>query len=178
MAIKKISREEIAEHSVERLAKRPNLRGRFGRSGLTADGLRRAFDELALIAINKINEIIEYLELNGAASGGDSEISESLTEMLKSKADKNHTHDDRYYSATALDFLLETYLKKSPDGTNSLIGEDGKIASMYIPSVGAANAETTSLADEGGYYEASEVEGALAEIGALLSELDEVLGKI
>lgn len=177
MAIKKISREEIAEHSIERLAKRPNLRGRFGRSGLTADGLRRAFDELALIAINKINEIIEYLELNGSASG-DSEISESLTELLKSKADKDHTHDDRYYSATALDFLLETYLKKSPDGTNSLIGEDGKIASIYLPAAGAANAETTSLADEGGYYEASDVEGALAEIGALLLELDEVLGKI
>lgn len=178
MAIKKISRDEIAEHSVERLAKRPNLGGRFGRSGLTADGLRRAFDGLALLAIEKINEIIEYLELTGAIEGENAEILGNLKELLESKADKSHTHDDRYYTATALGFLLETYLEKSPDGTNSLIGEDGKIASAYLPTADAANAAQTAVTDTDGYYTASDVEGVLAEIGALLSGLDEALGNI
>lgn len=180
MAIDKITREQISELCVEGLAKRPNQKGRYGRSGLSADELRRAFDGLALLAIEKINEIIEYIGQNGVTSSGSgsSELPSNIEALLDGKADKTHTHDERYYTATTLNLLLAACLPKSPDGTNELIGEDGKISATYLPESEEASAAGTALADEGGYYEASDVEGALAELGAQLSELDDALGRI
>lgn len=186
MAIDKITREQISELCVEGLAKRPNQKGRYGRSGLSADELRRAFDGLALLAIEKINEIIEYIGQNGVtgegsgsgSSSGSSELPSNIEALLDGKADKTHTHDERYYTATTLNLLLAACLPKSPDGTNELIGEDGKISATYLPESEEASAAGTALADEGGYYEASDVEGALAELGAQLSELDDALGRI
>lgn len=181
MAINKITREQISELGVEGLAKRPNQKGKYGRSGLNADELRRAFDGLSLLAIEKINEIIEYIEQNGiTGEGTDGSVTlpSDITELLEEKADKTHTHDERYYTATAMNLLLAALLEKAPDGKNDLIGEDGKISPTYLPQSDASTAEETSLVDAGGYYEASDVEGALAELGAQLSELDEALGRI
>ena len=57
MSIEKISMERVAELSIESLSARPNLKGRFGVSGLSSRELRRAFDRLPLMALEKINEL-------------------------------------------------------------------------------------------------------------------------
>lgn len=201
--IEKISAAESREAGVSSLASRPNTNSRYGVSGLTAAELRHAFDSLALLAIAKLNEVIDYINGSGAeedtpgsGTGGSGGISgditlQELSSLLAGKADKEHNHDGRYYTSTSLDFLLETLLPKKPDGTNPLIGTDGKIAGSYLPTLsGGTSGGTSGVAsvngksgavmlgaadigvdDSAGSFTAVNVETVLAEIASKLSDL-------
>ena len=66
MAIKKIDAEQIYSNSMERYANRPGSASRYGRGGMTTEKVKAAYDALALLAIEKVNEVIDAI--NAAAS--------------------------------------------------------------------------------------------------------------
>lgn len=61
MAIKRITADAIYQSSMERTANRPTEASRFGRGGMTPAQLKATYDQLALRAIEKINEIIDAI---------------------------------------------------------------------------------------------------------------------
>ena len=74
MEIKKISADLIYQNSMERTANRPTEASRFGRGGMNPSQVKANYDQLALRAIEKVNEII-------SAVNGDGE--ESLAAIMK-----------------------------------------------------------------------------------------------
>lgn len=66
MSIKQITADEIYQNSMERYANRPTAASRTGVGGLTPDQLKKAYDRLALLGIEKVNEVIAVI--NAAAS--------------------------------------------------------------------------------------------------------------
>ena len=59
--IEKIEQKQIDDNSVSKLSTRPNAPSAMGGNGLNAAELRARFDALAKLAIDKINEILAYL---------------------------------------------------------------------------------------------------------------------
>lgn len=59
--IEKIKQEQIDANSVGKLSTRPNAPSAMGGNGLDAAQLRARFDALAKLAIDKINELLAYL---------------------------------------------------------------------------------------------------------------------
>lgn len=68
MALDKITADKIYEHSMERAANRPTAAARFGTGGLSPAQLKARYDQLALDAIDKINELIDKIK---AGADGD-----------------------------------------------------------------------------------------------------------
>ena len=151
MAIEQISKERVAELSISGLATRPNMGGRLGRSGLTSRQLKEAFDRLPVAAIEKINEVI------------------AVVNSLKLDDDQDPDIPD------VVERWFENFLRVAPDGENELIGSDGKISDVYVPSISAGN---VTVADNGGYFFGSRLEEVLAEIGANIKGLDIALSEI
>ena len=151
MSIEKISKERVAELSIESLSARPNLKGRFGISGLSSRELRRAFDRLPIAAIEKINELIDAI--NRLADGEKNETEGVLFE---------HNHDERY-------------VKVSPNGSVSLINGEGKINDIYL---GTTPASKVILNAAKQYFKGAELDSVLCEIGELLQGLDSALSEI
>ncbi len=71
MALKtvpKITKKQIAENGVQKLADRPNLTGQYGTSGLSATQLKLWFDKLATFLAERINEISGAISSDEAAN--------------------------------------------------------------------------------------------------------------
>ena len=75
MSIKRITADQIYENSMERVANRPTEASRFGRGGLTPAQLKAYQDRLALIAVEKVNEVIDAINADASA--------ESIAAMIK-----------------------------------------------------------------------------------------------
>lgn len=75
MSIKKITADQIYENSMERVANRPTEASRFGRGGMTPAQLKAYQDKLALVAVEKVNEIIDAINADASA--------ESLAALIK-----------------------------------------------------------------------------------------------
>ncbi len=67
-ALKKITQREIAAKGVQALADRPNRKAAYGVGGLTAVALKLWFDKLATFLAGKINEIMDTMAAEDAAS--------------------------------------------------------------------------------------------------------------
>ena len=59
--IEKIKQSDIDKNAVAALADRPGAPGRYGVGGLSPGELKAHFDKLALLAIAKLNELIDAL---------------------------------------------------------------------------------------------------------------------
>ena len=71
MALKtvpKITKKQITENGVQKLADRPNLSGQYGASGLSAAQLKLWFDKLATLLAERINEIVDTISSDEAAN--------------------------------------------------------------------------------------------------------------
>ena len=71
MALKtvpKITKKQITENGVQKLADRPNLSGQYGASGLSAAQLKLWFDKLATLLAERINEIVDTISSEEAAN--------------------------------------------------------------------------------------------------------------
>ena len=71
MALKtvpKITKKQITENGVQKLADRPNLSGQYGASGLSAAQLKLWFDKLATLLAERINEISDAISSDEATN--------------------------------------------------------------------------------------------------------------
>lgn len=59
MSIERISADEVKRASMAGVANRPNQRTGFGNAGMTPQELKERFSALAMLGVNKINEMIE-----------------------------------------------------------------------------------------------------------------------
>ena len=155
MSIEKISMERVAELSIESLSARPNNKGRFGVSGLSSRELRRAFDRLPLMALEKINELIDAINrlAEGGTDGSDDVVPDHTHE---------HDHDDRY-------------VKISPNGSTALINGEEKINDIYLGNTPATKVIINAAKQ---YFTGAELDSVLCEIGVLLQGLDSALSEI
>ena len=63
-----ITKQQVAANGVQALADRPNLTAQYGMSGLSAVQLKAWFDKLAMLLVDKVNEIINTLSSDEAAN--------------------------------------------------------------------------------------------------------------
>jgi hypothetical protein len=80
MAIKKITNDEIKNNSIERLSNRPTAAGRIGVGGLSPAELKAAYDKLPMLAIAKINELIDLINAETSSDGIAAFISTPITD--------------------------------------------------------------------------------------------------
>lgn len=66
MAIKRIDAEQIYSNSMERYANRPGSASRYGRGGMTTEKVKAAYDALALLAIEKANEVVDAINADAS----------------------------------------------------------------------------------------------------------------
>lgn len=85
--IEKITQSEIERDAVAALSDRPGAPGRYGTGGLSAGQIKAHFDKLALLAIHKLNELIDALHGAGA---GDPLIDEFTTHAVSLSDDREH----------------------------------------------------------------------------------------
>ena len=84
MSIKKITADEIYQNSMERYSNRPTAASRTGIGGLTPDQLKKAYDLLALLGIEKVNELIGIIN---ADASPDSIAGHIKTPIVEDSAD-------------------------------------------------------------------------------------------
>lgn len=80
MAIKKITKDEIKNNSIERLSNRPPAAGRIGVGGLSPAEIKAAYDKLPMLAIAKINELIDLINAETSSDGIAAFISTPITD--------------------------------------------------------------------------------------------------
>ncbi len=85
MTTTKILTSEINANSVASLPDRPCADKEYGGSGLTAQEMKAAFDKLPLLAIERLNSLIDDIEKEGEGKIGDS---------IKTGVRQGHTLDD------------------------------------------------------------------------------------
>lgn len=64
MALKRISADAIYANSLERVSNRPTSASRYGVGGLNPSQVKAQYDKMALLAIDKINEVIAAINSN------------------------------------------------------------------------------------------------------------------
>ena len=84
-SIETILESNITTKGVQALGDRPNLTAQYGASGLTPAQLKKWFDALSTIAIEKINAIINAINEKNSAQyiGVDLEDIDNLAKLIK-----------------------------------------------------------------------------------------------
>ena len=127
MSINKITAAEVEQRSVERLANRPNNRAGFGQSGFSAEQLKEFFGALAMLSIDKLNEVIDAF--------GDEERESALLAMLYTSI-SDDTDDARRMS-------LSRWVERAEKRFNTLPGFSDRVLSVLESLENAeAGAET------------------------------------
>ncbi len=72
MTTGKILQSEINLNSVASLPNRPSASKEYGGAGYTPQQMKAAFDKLALLAIDRLNSLIDDIESEGAGRIGES----------------------------------------------------------------------------------------------------------
>ena len=116
--IEKIKDSEIKEKSVSTLPTRPNSQGLYGETKLTPQMLKERMDALPLLALEKINEIINGMGADGAVAktikfkNGEDEY--SLAELFAMIFSAND-------SKVMLSDILKTDVEITENGTTTLL---------------------------------------------------------
>lgn len=137
MAIQRIDADSVYKNSVERLSNRPTAASRVGQGGLTPDKLKAAYDALAKLAIEKVNEVINAIN---AAPSEESIAGLMMTPIPTGELDGEYK--TLYEVLTDLiDGDLAGYLKLNGLWDDDLYGELEAIQSAIGEKTDAANAE-------------------------------------
>lgn len=91
MTTKKIQTSEINASSVASLPDHPCADKAYGGSGFTPQQMKAAFDRLAILAIERLNSLIDDIEGEGAGS---------VTESIKTGIRSGHTLEDFFFDLT------------------------------------------------------------------------------
>ena len=151
--ISKISENDINKGKVSNLPTRPNSIGSYGSTSLTSEKLREKFDELSLLAIDKINEIIEGMSANGAT-----------TKTIKFK------HGDMEYSLQDIfDSIFSGILSQI-----MIVGENSTLntALAYIHSSITTESERSETKDE---ELQQQIDDIIAEKNNIINEIREAI---
>lgn len=137
MAIQKIDADSVYKNSVERLANRPTAASRVGQGGMPPEKLKAAYDALAKLAIEKVNEVIEAINADASA--------ESIAGLIMTPiptGELDGEYKTLYEVLTDLiDGDLAGYLKLNGLWDDDLQGELEAIQSAIGEKTDAANAE-------------------------------------
>ena len=125
-----ISDKQIQQMGVQALANRPNQVGQYGKSGLSAEELKKHFDGLASFLADKINdlytkfysgEILQYITFRGF---GDFETLSDLASALNPYSDilpdQIRVFDPSSLSRTSLQSFYESFLQKVSEISETL----------------------------------------------------------
>lgn len=121
--IQKITQQEIDRDAVAALSDRPGSPSRYGTGGLTPGELKAHFDKLALLAIRKLNELIDALH---GAGEGDALIDEMTTHAV-SLADE-HEH------MPLSDWIERVEAFLGLDGSGGLDARVAALEALQIPT--------------------------------------------
>lgn len=137
MAIQKIDADSVYKNSVERLSNRPTAASRVGQGGMPPEKLKAAYDALAKLAIEKVNEVINAIN---AAPSAESIAGLIMTPIPTGELDGEYK--TLYEVLTDLiDGDLAGYLKLNGLWDDDLYGELEAIQSAIGEKTDAANAE-------------------------------------
>lgn len=137
MAIQKIDADSVYKNSVERLSNRPTAASRVGQGGMPPEKLKAAYDALAKLAIEKVNEVINAIN---AAPSEESIAGLIMTPIPTGELDGEYK--TLYEVLTDLiDGDLAGYLKLNGLWDDDLYGELEAIQSAIGEKTDAANAE-------------------------------------
>ena len=91
MTTKKIQTSEINASSVASLPDHPCADKAYGGSGFTPQQMKAAFDRLAILAIERLNSLIDDIEGEGEGS---------VAESIKTGIRSGHTLEDFFFDLT------------------------------------------------------------------------------
>ena len=133
--ISKITQSEIDRNAVAALSDRPGAPGRYGTGGLSSGQLKAHFDKLALLAIAKLNELIDALH---GAGQGDPLIDEMTTHAVS-------LADDRENMPLS-DWIGQVAAVLGLDGTGGLPARIAALEALRVPD------ETPAAVALSGYH--------------------------
>ena len=120
--IQKITQAEIDQNAVAALSDRPGAPSRYGTGGLSAGALKARFDALALLAITKLNALIDAL--HGAGEGN------PLIDEMTTHAVSLLNENERIPLSEWIE-RVETFLGLS--GTGGLAARVAALEALQIP---------------------------------------------
>lgn len=147
--INKIEQTEINSKKISNLPTRPNSTGLYGDKPLSSKDLKERMDALSLLAISKLNEIIE-----GMAAGGD------VAETIKFK------HSDNEYSLAELFSMIF----KADGLSDVLITDDGKTINTRLSNLSSS----VTLLEE----DIDDLEADAKKTGEAFNDLEKDLNQI
>lgn len=127
--IQKITQSEIDRDAVAALSDRPGAPGRYGTGGLSAGALKAHFDKLALLAIAKLNELIDALH---GAGEGDPLIDEMATHAVSLSDDRERM--------PLCDWIAQVEALLGLDGTGGLPERIAALEALQVPEQTPAEA--------------------------------------
>ena len=191
--IKPIEQKQIDENSVSKLSTRPNAPSAMGGNGLNAAELRARFDALAILAIDKINELLAYLNGDELKDGttpdsfaslikftGDDGVEYTLEEILDALQNGGFFPVDQSYSPNSTLPQSGTAVREIIDAVGKSVGEtrselieyvDEKLRDLDIGDIGGTadpNYSPTSHNAQSGIAVKQAVDGVESQIPLVL----------
>ncbi len=170
--IEQINQSQIDAASVAKLPTRPNNPKLYGSGAMSSSALKEKFDELPLLAINRLNALIELInsgkiggEIPILTVGGEEKQTFTIADLAKKITDGGLSEILKITDSLTLLGFYEEFLKnggiiKSGDGYGSIVQMQGGVTgsdnvSEVDPAVATGKSSVALGARTGAYGDAS-----------------------